>query len=617
MHQEEFSGKEVKEHTDASYQNIDHEEQKQLNTLLNTVNNVAAALLLAEVDKFEDALLRCMRMMSEAAKADRIYIWRNHTVEGELHCTQLYEWSEGAEPQQSSKYTIDIPYSSMPDWEEKLSKGECFNGLVREMSAKVQAQLSPQKILSILIVPVFLREQFWGFVGFDDCHSERLFSASEETVLRSGSLLIAHALLRNELTLSLRATAIELESALEAAQAASRAKSNFLSNMSHEMRTPLNAIIGMTQIGKSATEMKKKDYSFEKIEGASKHLLGVINDVLDMSKIEAGKLDLSVTEFEFEKMLQKSINIISFRIEEKKQHFTQYIDADIPKVLIGDEQRLVQVITNLLSNAVKFTPELGSVCLKAHIVNEETDCTANNHTNFCRIKIEVTDTGIGISPEQQLRLFSSFEQAEASITRRFGGTGLGLSICKKIIKMMNGDIWIDSELGKGASFVFTVQLRRVGQSLSGADGNSIGESSDSKIENFKGHCILLAEDVEINREIVMSLLEPTELEIDCAANGVEAVKMFRTSPERYDMIFMDMQMPQMDGLEATRKIRALDLPNAKGIPIVAMTANVFKEDIDKCLDAGMNAHVGKPIALSEVMEMLRRYLKISNEESGA
>jgi len=584
------------------------EEHKQRNSLLNTVNDVAAILLQAEVDEFESALHKCMGMMSMVVNADRVYIWRNYTVNNKLYCTQLYEWSEGAEPQQSNEYTINIPYDeNIPGWKEKLSNGQCVNGLVREMDANAQAQLSPQGIKSILVVPVFLRDRFWGFVGFDDCHNERMFSESEETILRSGSLLIANAMLRNDLTLSIRATAMELETALEEAQAASHAKSNFLSNMSHEMRTPMNAIIGMTQIGKSAANMEKKDYAFEKIEGASNHLLGVINDVLDMSKIEAGKFELFYTEFDFEKMLQKVINIIGFRIEEKRQKFGLYLDSDIPNILSGDDQRLTQVITNLLTNAVKFTSEEGSIWLKAHFAGEE--------NNLCTIRIEVKDTGIGISCEQHERLFSSFEQAETSTSRKFGGTGLGLAICKRIVELMSGSIWVESEPGKGSSFIFTVKLKRGTQNLTEVTPSSSEGTAEDGIHNFTGCHILLAEDVEINREIVFSLLEPLNIEIDCAINGAEAVKMFKACPDRYQMIFMDMQMPQMDGLEATMQIRIHEAGlqesgnTHRQVPIIAMTANVFKEDVEKCFEAGMNAHVGKPLDLNEVMEVMHRYME--------
>ncbi|MDR1241880.1 MAG: response regulator [Deltaproteobacteria bacterium] len=515
----------------------------------------------------------------------------------------------------------------------------------------------------------------------------------------------------------------------DAAEAASRSKGDFLSNMSHEIRTPLNAIIGMTTIGKSAASLERKDYALAKIEDASTHLLGVINDILDMSKIEANKLELSFTEFNFEKILQKAVNVINFRVEEKLQNLSVYIDKRIPRNLIGDDQRLAQVLTNLLSNAVKFTPERGSIRLNAHFVKDE--------NGLCTVQIEVADTGIGISGEQQARLFTSFQQAESSTSRKFGGTGLGLAISKRIVAMMGGRIWIESELGKGSSFFFTVQAERGaeerrglldprvnrknirilvvddlpeileyftevvhglgfacdtagsgeeacalmeqnggydlyfvdwkmpdmdGMELSrriktqepgnsvvvmissavwsmieneaknsgvdkfllkplfpsaiadcineclGPDGLAAADDEPAETDDLSGYCVLLAEDVEINREIVLTLLEPTKLVIDSAETGVEAVRMYGEDPERYAMIFMDVQMPEMDGYEATRRIRALHAPCAGEIPIVAMTANVFREDIEKCLEAGMNDHIGKPLDLGEVMEKLRKYL---------
>ncbi|MDR3295164.1 MAG: response regulator [Clostridiales Family XIII bacterium] len=524
-----------------------------------------------------------------------------------------------------------------------------------------------------------------------------------------------------------------LQKRIEAAVAASHAKSDFLSNMSHEMRTPMNAIIGMTTIGKSAADMERKDYAFEKIENASSHLLGVINDILDMSKIEANKLELSPVGFHFEKMLQKVVNVIYFRVEEQCQSFHVSIDPQIPDFLIGDDQRLAQVITNLLSNAVKFTPEGGSVRLDTHLQEEEND--------ICTVRVEVSDTGIGISEEQQARLFSSFEQADSGTSRKFGGTGLGLAISKRIVEMMGGRVWVESEMGKGSIFAFTVQLKRDagkarplldpgvnrenirilavdddpeireyfqsvsgrfhlacdvaedgeqalalleknggydiyfidwklpgmdgveltkqikergGQSKSvaimisavewnaiageakgagvdrflakplfpssildlineclGADGSADADAEAGQTLSLGEYQLLLAEDVEINREIVLALLEPTELRIDCAENGVEAVNMYRAAPEKYDVIFMDMQMPEMDGLEATRCIRALDVPGAKSVPIIAMTANVFQEDIKRCLEAGMNDHLGKPMDFGEVLVKLRKYLPMA------
>jgi len=384
----------------------------------------------------------------------------------------------------------------------------------------------------------------------------------------------------------------------EQAMSASRAKSAFLANMSHEIRTPMNAITGMTAIGKSAADAERKDYCFSKIEDASRHLLGVINDILDMSKIEANKFELSPVEFNFEKMIQSAVNVVNFRLDEKHQNFTLQIDKKIPKNLIADDQRLIQVITNLLGNAAKFTPEDGSISLDARFLGEKND--------LYTIEIAISDTGIGISPEQQKRLFNSFQQAEISTARRFGGTGLGLAISKNIVEMMGGTIGVQSELGKGSVFTFTVQAKKIVHVHDAAD-NPPGVKKDIA-GLFAERRVLLAEDMEINREIVLALLEPALLEIDCAENGAEAVRKFSEAPQKYDLIFMDVQMPEMDGYEATRRIRALNLPKAKSIPIVAMTANVFREDIEKCIEAGMNGHVGKPLNFDEVLEKLKSYL---------
>jgi len=387
----------------------------------------------------------------------------------------------------------------------------------------------------------------------------------------------------------------ELEEARIAAEVASVAKSDFLSRMSHEMRTPMNAIIGMTSIAKSSQSPDKKDAALDKIEVASKHLLSVINDVLDMAKIEANKLELFDTDFDFMNTIHKVADIINFRIEENKQRFYVGVDDNIPHVLRGDEQRFSQVILNLLSNAVKFTPEGGSIYFDAVMLCEE--------NGRCKLQIEVSDTGIGITDEQKARLFLPFEQADAGTARTYGGTGLGLVISKRIVELMDGHIWVESELGKGSRFVFTAFLQR------GSAGRQSKSEEKMEHDDFSDFVLLLAEDVEINREIVLALLESTRLTVECAENGVQALKMFREKPDRYDMVFMDMQMPEMDGCQAASAIRALDCPRAKSVPIIAMTANVFREDIEKCLASGMNGHLGKPLEFEDVLESLRANLK--------
>ncbi|MDR2106389.1 MAG: response regulator [Coriobacteriales bacterium] len=400
----------------------------------------------------------------------------------------------------------------------------------------------------------------------------------------------------------------EIQQAREQAEQASEAKTAFLSNMSHEMRTPMNAIIGMTAIGKASGDSVKKDYCFAKIDNASNHLLGVINDILDISKIEAGRFELSPVEFSLERMLQRVSSVMVYRIEEKQQDFHIKIDEALPRTVVADDQRLAQVITNLLSNAVKFTDEGGTVSLEVCLVEEDADTA---HISFA-----VSDTGIGIAPEQIERIFSEFEQAESSTTRSYGGTGLGLAISKRIIEMMGGGITVSSEPGKGSTFSFEITVKK-GTGVDKRENAEpmIGDASAANAMetaladgSFAGKRVLLVEDLEVNREIVIALLEPTLLAIDCAENGQEALEVFEASPDVYDLIFMDIQMPVMDGIEATRRIRALDIPRAKTIPIVAMTANVFREEVEEYLAAGMTDHIGKPIDLAAVIAKLAQYL---------
>ena len=393
-----------------------------------------------------------------------------------------------------------------------------------------------------------------------------------------------------------------LEAAMDSAKAANQSKSVFLSNMSHEMRTPMNAIIGMSAIGKKTENIEEKNHALNKIEDASSHLLGIINDVLDMAKIEANKLELSPIEYDFKKMLEKVVILVNFRVEEKLQTLSVNVDNNIPRYIIGDDQHLAQIITNLLSNAVKFTPEGGNIHLEA-VLAGETD-------ESYELRIEVTDSGIGISPEKQVKLFDAFEQAESGTSREYGGTGLGLAISKRIVELMGGRIWVESELGKGAKFIFTVKTLRSNLKHENeyTEENSSGKTGAAIGGVFSGKRLLLAEDIEINREIFIALLENTGLIIDCAVNGEEAVAIIEAAPDNYDVVFMDLQMPKMDGIEATRQIRALPALQDKKLPIIAMTANVFKDDIEKCLAAGMNDHLGKPLDLDKVLEKLWKYL---------
>ncbi|MCL2603999.1 MAG: ATP-binding protein [Defluviitaleaceae bacterium] len=387
---------------------------------------------------------------------------------------------------------------------------------------------------------------------------------------------------------------LELLEAKEKAEKANRSKSEFLSRMSHEMRTPMNAIIGMTRIAlKTASESKKK-HCLETIQEASRHLLDVINNVLDMSKIEAKKFEIQSSSFYLNKMMRKAANILNFRVEEKRQKLIIHIDERLPAVAIGDEFRLRQVISNLISNAVKFTPDGGTITVSAHYIKDAEDLFV--------LQVDVEDTGIGISQEHMKRLFNAFEQVEGGRTRKYGGSGLGLTICKQLVEMMGGMIWVESEEGKGSKFSFAVPLSETA-GISEEDGYN-------KIQTgrYEGLHILIAEDIEINRDIIASILQETGINVDFAENGQIAVLKFYSNPSKYSVIFMDIQMPEMDGYEATRVIR--DTHEGKAIPIIAMTANVFKEDIEACYAAGMDSHIGKPLDANVIFDKLSKYISI-------
>ena len=392
----------------------------------------------------------------------------------------------------------------------------------------------------------------------------------------------------------------DLTVAKEAAEAASRAKSSFLANMSHELRTPISAIIGMTNLALREAGESRLGPRLLRISQTSRHLLGVINDILDLSKIEAERLVLEYTEFRLGNVLDSVFGLLGHKAEEKGLLLLREVpEALAMRSFKGDAMRLEQVLLNLVGNGIKFT-EAGRVTVRMRL---ETDA-AEASVLYC----EVEDTGIGIRDADQARLFKPFEQADSSMTRKYGGTGLGLAITRRLIALMGGEISLRSEPGSGTCFIFRLVLQPAA-SPAEPGTEAVRPPPDAGAEDrlrlhFAGRRVLVVEDEPVNREVSRDLLTQVGLCVDVVEDGLSAVERVRR--ERYDLILMDMQMPRLNGIDATKAIRGVE--GYAGVPILAMTANAFEEDRHACLAAGMNDHIAKPVEPEVLFDRLLNWL---------
>ena len=379
-----------------------------------------------------------------------------------------------------------------------------------------------------------------------------------------------------------------LEAARAAADAASRAKSEFLANMSHEIRTPLHGVLGMTALLLDTPLSNGQREHLQTIHSSGSALLAIINDVLDFSKIDAGKLVFEAIDFDPRALVRDAIGVVALRAEEKGLRLEQHVAEEVPTGLRGDPGRVRQVLLNLLSNAVKFTAR-GSVRLA--VVAEAA------HEAGVKLRITVSDTGIGVPADAQAQLFHSFTQSDSSTTRRFGGTGLGLAICKRLVALMNGDIGLVSEVGIGSTFWCTLQLERAAAAVAPSPGAAVPAIRPGRV--------LVAEDNLVNQRVAAAMLAKLGQTVDVAINGREAA--LRVRQNHYDLVFMDCQMPELDGFAATREIRAGESPGQR-VPIVAMTAYAMSGDRDRCIAAGMDDYVAKPMTFAQLAEALGRWL---------
>ncbi|MGD1806035.1 response regulator [Dapis sp. BLCC M126] len=488
-------------------------------------------------------------------------------------------------------------------WMEHYHQGKML--VVDDLNKSQLTLEKPSNIRAAMVVPILVEGQLWGLMLASHRHTY--------TWTRDGIDLVQRLSVHIAIAIQQAKAYEKMRVAKESAEYANRAKSEFLALISHEIRTPMNGILGLTHlVQQTSLQPNQQDY-LNKIQSSAQSLLQIINDILDFSKIEAGKVELESIPFELDDILNSINNILGLKAKEKGIELIFKVGDDVPQYLIGDSLRLTQVLINLASNAVKFT-ETGFVT----IVVELLSCTDET----VHLKYQVQDTGVGINQSQIERLFQSFTQVDASISRKYGGTGLGLAICKGIVEMMGGSIGVESELGKGSTFHFELEF---GYSREDSDTSDFPVSTNLKetelsslvkLEEIQGANILLVEDNAINKLVAQELLERVGLNVDCANNGKEAIA--KVLERSYDLILMDIRMPEMDGLEATQLIRCLAEENNSEtqwfarVPIIAMTANAMDIDKNKSLEVGMNDHLSKPVNPKNLYNTLYKWIACSS-----
>lgn len=559
-----------------------------LNSLYNLILNFSSLLAQSPIDEIHHSVNEALSQLGNYAKVDRVYIFALEPETDLLNNT--FEWcNEGTNPEIENLQ--GIPYSFVPRWKEIFAqKGHVYIPRVSEIDPQYEVEkeiLEPQGIISLLALPMYYGDQFLGFIGFDSVRHEREWSPEHIALLRLAGEIIAGALNREKYERSLLL-------AKQVADDANRAKSEFLASMSHEIRTPMNAILGFSEILINTIDDEKNKGYLQAVLSSGNTLLSLINDILDLSKIETGQMEIMSEPIHIGSVFNEIVQIYKSKAQERNLSLDIHLAESFPKVVVMDDVRLRQIMFNLIGNAIKFTAKGGvSVFARHQFLDAD-----HRHAD---IFITVQDTGIGIAPENHEAIFRSFYQVEGDNTRKYDGTGLGLSIVHKLVNMMGGEVRVESELGKGSSFILAFNAVEISSAEPEPDA---GYDWHSTSLNFEQATILVVDDIEFNRELVKSyFLEFGTLRLIEAKSGREGVEMCRM--HKPELILMDLRMPEMNGYEAT-EILSND-PETANIPIVAFTASSMKHD-EALINSLFDDYLRKPITRNQLINCLTRFL---------